>query len=276
MLPPSGYPMSRPAQVGHRGQYTTCRVILQSAQPGIAQLEGGAVMLNAGSCNILIVGSCIFRKGVASIVHDLVPSASVVETFCFSDARARLNASEFFAAIFDIDADELNGPITFRTLRSDCPHLILGVLSRTASAGDILSYLAAGVTGYVLEKSGQREVERAFGQILNGAIYIPPDVIEPTACEPEFALPALRRNGCGLTPRQDGVLRLLLLGYSNKEIARQLNLSPHTVKIHVSALLRCFAVQSRSSLAVAAAALRSEGIGHYSSLGSSQILQISA
>jgi DNA-binding NarL/FixJ family response regulator len=72
------------------------------------------------------------------------------------------------------------------------------------------------------------------------------------------------------------VLGLLLKGYSNKEIARQLNLSPHTVKIHVSALLRCFAVQKRSSLAVAAAALHADGIGHCSPLGSFQMLQISA
>jgi DNA-binding NarL/FixJ family response regulator len=145
-------------------------------------------MLDVESCKILIVGSCIFRRGVASIVRDVVQSASIVETSCFADARARLNRCEFFAAIFDIDADELNGPISFRTVRVDCPHLILGVLSRTASPSDILSYLAAGVTGYVLEKSGQTEVERAFRQILNGAIYIPPNVIEPTACEPEFAL----------------------------------------------------------------------------------------
>jgi DNA-binding NarL/FixJ family response regulator len=233
-------------------------------------------MLDVENCRILIVGSCIFRRGVASIVRDVVPSASMAETFCFADARARLNRCEFFAAIFDIDADELNGPISFRTLRVECPRLILGVLSRSASAGDILSYLAAGVTGYVLEKSGQAEVERAFREILNGAIYIPPNVIEPAACEPELALPALRRNGCGLTPRQDGVLRLLLKGHSNKEIARQLNLSPHTVKIHVSALLRCFAVQRRSSLAVAAAALRAEAIGRYNPLGSSPMLQVSA
>jgi DNA-binding NarL/FixJ family response regulator len=232
-------------------------------------------MLNVETCKILIAGSCIFRRGVASIVRDVVPTASVAEAFCFADARARLNRGEFFAAIFDIDADDLNGPISFRTLRVACPHLIVGVLSRTASAGDILSYLAAGVTGYILEKSDQTEVERAVRGILNGAIYIPPNVIEPTACKPEFALPALRRNWCRLTPRQNGVLGLLLKGYSNKEIARQLNLSPHTVKIHVSALLRCFAVQKRSSLAVATAALRAEGIGHCSPLGSSQMLQIS-
>jgi DNA-binding NarL/FixJ family response regulator len=231
-------------------------------------------MLDVETCKILIAGNCIFRRGVAGIVRDVVPSASIAEAFGFADARARLNRGEFFAAIFDIDAGELNGPIGFRALRVDCPHLILGVLSRTASAGDILSYLAAGVTGYILEKSGQTEVERAVRKILNGAIYIPPNVIEPAVCEPEFALPALRRNWCRLTPRQNGVLRLLLNGYSNKEIARQLNLSPHTVKIHVSALLRCFAVQKRSNLAVAAATLRAEGIGHCSRLGSS-MLQIS-
>jgi DNA-binding CsgD family transcriptional regulator len=70
------------------------------------------------------------------------------------------------------------------------------------------------------------------------------------------------------------VLRLLLKGYSNKEIARQLNLSPHTVKIHVGALLRRFAVQRRSNLAVAAATLPAEAIDGRSQLGSSQGLRI--
>jgi DNA-binding NarL/FixJ family response regulator len=232
-------------------------------------------MLDVESCQILIAGNYIFRRGVASIVRDVVPGASVVEAFSFADARARLNRAEFFAAIFDVDVDELNGPVSFRTLRAHCPDVILGVLSRTASASDILSYLAAGVTGYVVEASGQAEVERAVREILKGAIYIPPHVIEPSACEPEFALPALRRNGCHLTPRQNGVLGLVLRGYSNKEIARQLNLSPHTVKIHVSALLRCFAVQKRSSLAVAAAALRADGIGRSTVRTSSQMLPIS-
>jgi DNA-binding NarL/FixJ family response regulator len=245
-------------------------LVFQSAQTRqLPKSREEDVMLDVEGCKILIVGNCIFRRGVASIVRDVVPSASIAETFCFADARAQLNHCEFFAAIFDIDTGELNGPIGFRTLRVDCPHVILGVLSRTASAGDILSYLAAGVTGYVLEKSGQAEVERAFRAILNGSVYVPPNVIDPAACEREFAPPAPRRNGCYLTPRQDGVLRLLLKGHSNKEIARQLNLSPHTVKIHVGALLRCFAVPSRSSLAVAAAALHAEEIGHCNLLGSS-------
>jgi len=232
-------------------------------------------MLDIADRRILIVGNCIFRRGVASIVRDIVPSASITEALCFADARVRLDR-DFFAAIFDIDADELNGPVSFRALRVDCPDLILGVLSRTASAGEILSYMAAGVTGYILEKSTQAELEHAVRKILAGAVYIPPNVIDPPGYEPEIALPTPRRSGSGLTPRQNGVLRLLLKGHSNKEIARQLNLSPYTVKIHVSALLRCFAVQRRASLAAAASALRGEGIDHCGRARASELLQISA
>jgi DNA-binding NarL/FixJ family response regulator len=229
-------------------------------------------MLDIASRKILVAGNCIFRRGVASIVRDVVPSASIVEAVGFADARARLNRDEFFAAIFHLDADELNGPVSFRTLHVDCPDLIMGVMSRSANAGDILGYVAAGVTGFILDRSGQMEVQRAVRVILNGAIYIPPDVIASTARESDVAPPALRRDPHRLTPRQNGVLDLLLKGYSNKEIARELDLSPHTVKIHVSALLRCFEVQKRSSLALAASSLRGEAIGHRAPLA----LQVSA
>ena len=60
-----------------------------------------------------------------------------------------------------------------------------------------------------------------------------------------------RRIDAVLTPRQQTVLTLLQQGYSNKEIARAMDLSPYTVKVHVSALLRWFAVRNRSDLMAA-------------------------
>jgi DNA-binding NarL/FixJ family response regulator len=68
---------------------------------------------------------------------------------------------------------------------------------------------------------------------------------------PHFAGPLRYAKPKELTGRQSDVLRLLLNGFSNKEIARELNVSPHTVKIHVGALLRHFAVERRTDLPVA-------------------------
>ena len=158
-------------------------------------------MLDIASWKILVAGNCIFRRGVASIVRDVVPSASIVEAVGFADARARLNRDRFFAAIFHLDADGLDGPASFRTLRGDSPDLILGVMSRTANAGDILGYMAAGVTGVILETSGHVEVQRAVRDILHGEIYIPPDVVSSTACEPPIVRSAPRRDYRRLTPR---------------------------------------------------------------------------
>jgi DNA-binding NarL/FixJ family response regulator len=230
-------------------------------------------MLAVESCKILVAGNCIFRRGMASIVHNVIPSALIAEAFCFADASVQLHCGEFFAAMFDIEADERNKPTSLRTLHADCPHLILAVLSRSTKSSDILNYLAAGVTGYILANSDQAEVERAVREILNGVIYVPPSAVEFAAGEPVTEPPASHRNSSRLTPRQHGVLRLLLKGYSNKEIARELNLSPYTVKIHVSALLRSFSVQKRSGLALAATAFCAEAIGP---LASSPMLQMSA
>lgn len=203
---------------------------------------------------ILIAGDCILRKGIASIVRGVIPGASIVEASCFSDAAARLRSDQFLAAIFDIDARDPDGPIDFRMLRAEHPRLILAVFSRTGNADVILAHLAAGVNGYILGSASQSESEHAIGMLLERAIYVPPSLLASGSDRrnQDPAPPTLRRKARGVTGRQGAVLRLLMNKCSNKEIARELDLSPHTVKIHVSALLRHFSVQRRMDLALVA------------------------
>lgn len=57
-------------------------------------------------------------------------------------------------------------------------------------------------------------------------------------------------NKYSLTNRELEVLKLIINGCTNNEIAKQLNISTHTVKAHVSSLLNKFSVNTRVSLAV--------------------------
>jgi DNA-binding CsgD family transcriptional regulator len=69
------------------------------------------------------------------------------------------------------------------------------------------------------------------------------------------ASPAAAQKPAALTPRQHQVLELLVLGKSNKEIARQLKLREGTVKVHVAALLHALGVQNRARAAAVGADL---------------------
>jgi len=115
----------------------------------------------------------------------------------------------------------------------------------------ILRYLSEGVSGYILESSSQSEIEGAIGALIARSIYIAPSVMA-NADQPKQEVLATPLKPRALTRRQLAVLTLLLNSYSNKDIARELGVSHHTVKIHVGALLRYFSAKNRVELTITA------------------------
>ena len=124
------------------------------------------------------------------------------------------------------------------------------MVSREDDAELVLGYLAAGVNGFIAVCSSQAEIEGAIATIFRGAVYVPPTLLKSKLGRAGGSDAALRppsAAGRGLTKRQNEVLKLLLSGSSNKEIAG-LDLSHHTIKIYVGALLRHFSVRRRREL----------------------------
>ena len=122
------------------------------------------------------------------------------------------------------------------------------VFSGSESDDDLRIALASGADGFLPKSSPPEVIEAAVRLVLAGGRYIPQRVQElafaglpaarAVAPPPEVA-PPLRPGP--LTERQSTVLELLATGLSNKEIARQLGISPATVKAHIaqiSALLK--------------------------------------
>jgi DNA-binding NarL/FixJ family response regulator len=194
----------------------------------------------------------ILRKGIAAIVQGIMPSASLTEVSTFNDAKQRLDQESFDAAIFDVDMRDLKAPSDFQALRATHPTLILAVISRDDDPEMILNYLAMGVNGYIHECSRPIEIDRAMHAVLTGMVYVPPTVVGSRSRISDYNPQLTPQTLLKLTHRQQGVLNLLINGLSNKEIARELKLSHNTVKIHVSALLRQFAVETRADLAAMA------------------------
>jgi DNA-binding NarL/FixJ family response regulator len=119
----------------------------------------------------------------------------------------------------------------------------------------VLDALAAGAFGYIPKSLEPPAMIAAFTQILNGGIYAPTLLLtEPSPSQdPPPAVDAQILST--LTPRQCDVLRLLGKGQANKEIARALDISEGTVKIHLAAIFRLLDVRNRTEAVLKASAL---------------------
>jgi len=153
-------------------------------------------------------------------------------------------------AIVDLNMPGANDIEWIRSLRAAHPMLPLLVISGTEDGTLVRSLIACGVAGFIPKSDSSAVILQAVRLVLAGGTYAPLRLLAPTA-QPTHAdhrAPTV----AGLTARQQEVLALLARGLPNKLIARELDLSESTVKVHLLAIYRVLAVRNRTEAVVAA------------------------
>jgi DNA-binding NarL/FixJ family response regulator len=157
--------------------------------------------------------------------------------------------------LFELNMPGIQSAASLTAVRDCFPGVRVVVVSTSTRRQDILMALDAGVHGYVPKNINPGELTAALKMVIEGAVYVPPEVASTASLSVEGQVlaprPSKRSPPDTLTPRQREVLELLMEGKSNKEIARTLNLGEGTVKIHMAALFRAFGVNTRAAAAAA-------------------------
>jgi DNA-binding NarL/FixJ family response regulator len=157
---------------------------------------------------------------------------------------------------------DMNGLAVTRAIKQESPVTSVILFTIYESADYVVEALQAGAAGYLLKGSSRSEILTTVRQVLAGDSLLRPDLV----------LQLLRRlsestvEPCGanqLTSRQHDVLRLIVLGQTNREIAETLNLTVSTVKTHVEQVIGKLGVSDRTQAAVRATEL---GIGSANSI----------
>ena len=117
------------------------------------------------------------------------------------------------------------------------------ILTHSTSEAKIYRALEQGVRGYVLLGGSLQNLFEALRSIHAGAVAVAPLVVTRLAD---------RMKQRTLTPRQEEILRQLMLGFSDKIIAGKFSLAIGTVKTHVKAILRKLDARSRTEAAAIA------------------------
>lgn len=200
-----------------------------------------------------------FRIAITKILRDKLKFSRVIETGSFDEAVERLEHDQpVDLAVFDLNMPGMDTPAVLRTIRESFAVEKMAVVSGSRSREDILQSLEAGAHGFVSKSQGAQDLHSALQQIMDGRIYVPPVLAEIGQMHEDarhFVPSPVGGQFPRVTPRQMDVLRMLVEGKSNKEIALSLNLGPGTVKVHLAALFRNLGVSNRSAAAVAGADL---------------------
>ncbi len=156
--------------------------------------------------------------------------------------------------LLDMRMPEMDGLDVLQTLREREPAMPVVMLTTSREERDLVECLRNGAQGYLLKDMEPEELVSALDDVLAGKTVVAPDMAGVLAKVVQGDRPAERGRSpfSILTRREREILCHLAAGRSNKAIARELDISDGTVKLHVKSILRKLEVHSRVEAAVIA------------------------
>jgi two-component system NarL family response regulator len=196
------------------------------------------------SIRIMIVEDhAIVRQGLAALLGTVPDFNVVAEAEDLSQAVAQFQRQQPDITLMDLRLGKSMGVDAIAQIRERFPEARIIVLTTFDGDEDIYRALQAGARGYLLKGMDSDELIEAIRAVHAGKKRIPAPVAERLA---------ERMSGPALTTREVEVLRQIVLGANNKEIAAALNISEATVKTHINNLLSKLGVSDRTQAATTA------------------------
>ena len=194
----------------------------------------------------------LYREGVARSLTESGKFTIVGEAANGRDAVAWVRTERPDIVLLDISMPD-GGIATLQQIMAlDNPPRV-AMLTVSEEDDDIMQALKAGALGYILKGVGARDLVQIVSDLAAGRSYVAPSLAIKVmaAMNAPRAVPAKSMLD-SLTRREEDILRLVSLGKSNKEVARDLELQEKTIKHYMTTILQKLQVRNRTEAAIMA------------------------
>ncbi len=191
----------------------------------------------------------LFREAltdIASLLSEDAQSLAVEDTAALLAAME--NDDSFDLLLLDFFLPGSGGFATLMEVQAKAPGMAVVIVSSLDDSEIVRQAAALGVAGFLHKSATRKSMVDALRAVLAGGVSFPADLLAASSKNINSGF----EEGEPLTPRQMDVLKALVQGKSNKEIARILGISQETVKVHISSILRRLGCSSRTHAVVAA------------------------
>jgi two-component system nitrate/nitrite response regulator NarL len=204
---------------------------------------------------LLIDDHALVRKGIEELLQSRgVQVVAAVGSGEEGVRRARELPADLI--LLDVKMPGMNGVETLKALRASGVSTPVVMLTMSREDADLSAALRAGARGYLLKDMEPEELVPALEAAAHGDNVVAQELVGSLAglVRGDAAAAAERKAApfAELTPRELEILECIADGSSNKMVARALEITEGTVKLHVKAILRKLGLRSRVEAAVAA------------------------
>jgi len=201
----------------------------------------------------------LFRDGLKALFDSVVDMAVIGEAANGAEAIAQAEQLQPDVLLMDIQMPNTNGIEATRQVVQTSPHIGIIIVTMFEDDDSVFAAMRAGARGYVLKGADQEEMLRAIHAVARGEALFGPAIA--ARLQSFFTAPkqvAMLQAFSDLTEREREVLELLAQGFNNGDIARQLHISPKTVRNHCSNIFSKMQVVDRAQAIIQA---RNAGLG---------------
>jgi len=197
----------------------------------------------------------LMRVGLKSILEDYEDLDVIAEAQTGVEAVKLAKELKPDVILMDIGLPELDGIQATKKIKEFDPNTKIIILTSHSDENEVNSAINAGANAYALKDIKTEYLIMVLRSVKDGAVWFDPNVahlVKKNSSMKNGSRADFRANHANLTEREYEVLKLIVDGKSNQEIANELKISEHTAKAHVCNIIQKMLVDDRTQVAVKA------------------------
>ena len=204
--------------------------------------------VETGKVRVLVADDhAVLREGVALLIDREADMCVVGQASGGREALELARQLKPDVAVIDLSMPDMNGVQASEQLLAACPEVRVIALTRHADATYLQRMLGVGAKGYVLKRTAAEDLVKAIRAVASGKTFIDVE-LRDRLHEDVLGRRKQAAGGAALTGRETDVLRLVAWGYSNMEIARQLNISVKTAEFYRAGAVEKLNLRGRAEI----------------------------
>ena len=199
------------------------------------------------SIRVLIVDDhAVFRAGLKLLVDAEEDLETAGEAGNARDAIFQARSTTPDVVLMDVVMPDQSGLDVLPQLLHEHPEMKVLILSMQDDPQYVKQAFSAGASGYILKEAADTEVVAAIREVARGGRYVNPELGARLVAADADEMRRAEENP--LSEREQEVLRLLALGHTNQEIAKQLFISVRTAETHRAHIMQKLRLATRADL----------------------------